>query len=200
MNQRREIVSEYIENEYNLAYEITDPRDSNINNKVSNSEYYYYDEVDAGNVGGEYVLPPQDRNIIQSETTQVVPKVVTKKNTPQDLYDEDHYAIANVGGSVTKELGTMKQAHDEERPKSASARAERIYITKKMKIIGLIILLLVLGIIGGIIIAIVTGGNSSTDLEKKCIDDVLCGTLTKEKECHDHLIQNKCQNLCGTCS
>ena len=81
MNQQTEL-----ENEYDYAYEITDPRDSTIND-VPYSVYYDSDEIESEGVGGEYVLPPQDRKNIQSET-QVVQKE-TKKEVVQDQYDEE---------------------------------------------------------------------------------------------------------------
>ena len=213
MNQQKELASEYIENEYDLAYETTDPPSSTVIDDPF-TEYYQYDEIESDCIGGEYVLPSQDRKIIQSES-QLETKVETKKNTVQDLYDEDNYALPNIDGCVTRTSGVMdidgcvtrksggmEEVRHDKRTKTASSGAERIHITMKMKITGIIILLLVLVIFCGILLAIVTEGtNPTTDLGKKCVDDIRCGTevVNKIEECHDLLIKEKCPKLCETC-
>jgi len=198
MNQQTQLGSEYIENEYDYAYEITDPRDSTIS-AVPYSEYYEYDEIEVEGVGGEYVLPPQDRKTVQSET-QVVQKE-TKKAVVQDLYDENNYSLANIEGCVTRKARVGQDVCDRKETQTSSTGRERIYITKKMKITGVIILLLVIVVIVVIIIANVTGGPSPSNPEKKCIDDDMCAILPNGKEqCEDATIKVKCPKLCGTCS
>ena len=83
-------------------YEVSDSSSADISNLAS-AEYYEY-----GDIGGEYILPPQNRKTIPSQS-DITPKITTKKRDVKSMYDENQYALPDINGCVTKGTGVLKQ-------------------------------------------------------------------------------------------
>ena len=144
--QQRKFDSGKLEEEPEYGEEISDPPD-HVPSNVSGTEYYEYDDIKS-----EYVLPKQNPKTIPSRS-HVTPKLSKKKDV-QDLYDEDGYALPDINGCVTKDIV------GERNTKISSEAKESKLWDNKIKITGVVILLLILGGIGGIIVTVVTGIKS----------------------------------------
>jgi hypothetical protein len=70
---------------------------------------------------------------------------------------QDHYALPDIRGCVTKAAGSPNDAVVGRNTKTSSEEKESRLSGKKAKITGVVILLLVVGGIGGIIVTVVTG-------------------------------------------
>ena len=133
------------------------------------SKYYYEWSVDTNHaissesssendkyhdIPEEYVLPPQEQTSIQT-WSHVRPKQAEKGSA--DLYDEDHYALPNIDGCITERFGVLKDVRDEEQQKQKPKEKKQILATKKMTIIGFIILFILSGGITAIFLTVFLG-------------------------------------------
>ena len=153
--------------------------------KLAHAEYYEYYEIE-----DEYLLPPQIPKTIHSPS-DVTPKP-TKKRDVEDLYDENHYALPDINGCVTKGAGVLKDDLGEKQHETSSKRKESKLSANKMKIIGFIVALIVAGGIGGIVVAVFTGDenqeligvNVTTSPRSTNLTTVSSGTdVTVSKDC-----------------
>ena len=113
-------------------------------------EYYLYD---GGN--DEYVLPPQKPKSSHPQSDVTVRP--TTKREVRDLYDEDHYALPDVEGCVTKEAGVLKNDRVVKQATAPSKIKESKCRGNKWKISGILFMVLVVGGIAGIAITVYTG-------------------------------------------
>ena len=99
------------------------------------SEYVDYEEESSASsenedrleIGGEYVLPPQDR---KKETQHNEQRAPARPRDPEGLYDSDLYSIAQPENCPTKHHGVQSKSTPEKVPNLR----ERIFKTKKSKI------------------------------------------------------------------
>jgi hypothetical protein len=103
----------------------------------------------------EYVLPPREQTSIQT-WSHVRPQQADKRRVA-DLYDEDHYALPNIDGCITERFGVLKDVRDEEQQKQKPKEKKQILATKKMTIIGFIILFILSGGITAIFLTVFLG-------------------------------------------
>ena len=112
--------------------------------------YYYNNDSE-----DEYVLPPQNRENIAYQSN-VTPRS-TKQRAVADLYDEDHYALPDVDGCITEKFGVLKTPISKEQPEVLSKGKGSELSENKMKIMGAIVGLLVIGGIIGVVVTVFRG-------------------------------------------
>ncbi len=112
---------------------LTDPIDPVYSN-VPDSEYCEYDDSE-----DEYV-PPQNREETNETKLGVNPRPKTKRDV-EDLYDEDHYALPDIKGCITKDKRGPKVTHGEKQPETSSEGKERKLSSKKRNIAAFLLLL-----------------------------------------------------------
>ena len=115
------------------------------------TEYYEYDDIHE-----EYVLPPKNHPKSSHSPSDVNLRPATKRDV-RDLYDEDHYALPDISGCVTKGAGVLKMDPGEKQPPISSKATENKCWANKWRISGVIFLILVAGGIGGIVLTVFTG-------------------------------------------
>ena len=106
----------------------------------------------------EYVLPPAKQKTARADT-DITPKP-TKKKDVEDLYDEDHYALPDINGCVTKGRVLRNDDSCQKQPEIPSDGGRRKLSVNKMKLIGFVVLLIAVGGIGGIVVMAFTGITS----------------------------------------
>ena len=102
-------------------------------------------------------IPPQPE---VSSTTQ------ERKSDVGDLYDEDHYSVANTKNCPTQRFGALNQ-RSENQPRQLPTKRNKICLTKKwMKIIGLVVVLIGFGGICSLLITMFAGTTISINCSK----------------------------------
>ena len=140
---------EKVEEEPEYGEVITDAIDPVYSN-LPHTEYCEYNDIE-----DEYVLPQTSQTTIKSKS-DVTARPTTKRDV-EDLYDEDLYALADIKGCVTKGKGGPQVIVDEKQPQKSSEGWKSTLSSKKCKISGLILLLVVAGGIAGLSVTILTG-------------------------------------------
>ena len=110
-----------------------------------------------------YFTSKEDVERILSQRTSDVtppPTRVTIRKDVEDLYDEDHYALPDIKGCVTKGRGGPKAPLDDKEPEASSDGMKSKLSPKQKKIASFILFLVVVGGIGGVAVAILTGSIS----------------------------------------
>ena len=139
---RRAMESSHVEEQSQRGYKIYSTSESTISNVSKVSEI---DEV--------YVLPPQDRKPIKSQ--QNVSPRQKRKEKVEDIYDAEHYSLANPTNCVTQHAGVLEEKSEVK--KSESEGKKRLVTKSRLKIFGLIVFLVCLGGISAVILTLFTG-------------------------------------------
>lgn len=147
--QRKDLESRGVEQHEQLGYKVYDGPEW----AISNGPTYENDEIN--DLEDVYVLPPPNQTRIQSQE-QVVPRQ-TRRGVVQDLYDEDHYAIANVNACPTREFGVLRDPSNDEKSQTGPRGKTSIVTKKNMTIFGLIIFLMIVGAISVTMMSISEG-------------------------------------------
>ena len=132
---------------------------SSVNEYDSELSYSPYENINdkpgwKNNMPEEYVLSPKDLTTTQSYTH--VASKQTKKVMVQSLYDEDHYALPDIDGCITKKSGVLKDICNGKEKTTKNKRKGKNSATQWRILIGIIVLLL-LGGIGGVVTVIFLG-------------------------------------------
>ena len=114
-----------------------------------------------------------DSNVPEIEEVYVLQDTTAAKSQPkgssrqkrktevEDLYDEDHYSLANTKNCVTKRAGVLEGVSKNEH-RTTEPKEKKKFVTKKnLIIVGLVIVLFCLGGISGILITMFAGIISS---------------------------------------
>ena len=104
-----------------------------------------------------YVLPAQDRTIIESQ--KQIPPIhqKKKKRVVEDLYDENHYALPDINNCVTQHAGVLREVSND---KDLNPSVKKTILTRKnMKRMGIIFLSIWLAGISSILLMIMLSGT-----------------------------------------
>ena len=93
----------------------------------------------------EYVLPPPNHTI-RELPAHIVPRPSIQRDV-RDLYDDDHYAIPDVSRCVTRGAGSHRGGINEIKSQKIPDRKTCFVTPTKMKILGVIILLVTIIVI-----------------------------------------------------
>ena len=147
-------------------------------------------------IGGEYVIPPQDRengndkNEAQLRTRCKIQTRTRCKPKVQDEYDEDHYTLArNSGFFVGTEHGTEENKKTENM-EAPSNRCRRYLCNKYMGIF--ISLIVVCGLVGAIVIVITFFQESEyewIELRDKTVENQYLLPTELRHQCGSHSIR-----------
>ena len=211
--KRKKNVSSHVEQNVERGYKV-----------YSSSESITSNDSNVSEIKEVYVLP-------YTTTTRSQPKGSSRqkrKTDVEDLYDEDHYSIANTKNCVTKGAGVLKEMSKNEHRITGPKEKKRFVTKKSLIVVGVVIVLFFLGGISGILLtmfagtdgpaqfkATTTAQDHSTTISTernttkgtapeatangRCSPDATwCETVPQS--CEDpHLIVN-CQIHCGNCT
>ena len=120
----------------------------------------YYESI-TSNVSNLSQL--EDVYVLDVTTTQPQPEVSStqaRKTDGDDLYDEEHYAIANVKNCPTERFGVLKQTSTKE-PDKKMTKENKCLVTKKhLKVIGLVIAVFCFGLTTAFLVVHFTSGGT----------------------------------------
>ena len=107
-----------------------------------------------------YVSEIEEVYVIQdTTTTQSQPQVSSRqkrRTEVEDLYDDEHYSIANTKNCVTKRAGVLEEMSNNDH--KTGQKKKKIWVTKKcLIVVGLVVVFVCLGGISGILVTMFAG-------------------------------------------